>query len=129
MHMYYITLAPPRPKSVIGKDFTALTQQLHTMGCFKPHYADEALKLAITLLPGVLGFYLLRNGSPVSDSASICGHLACLSFPLIRIPPPAGARQHAGRPYAIFAPPSLCLTHFCVYISRHCRCPAARWSP
>ena len=31
-------------QSVIGKDFSALTQQLHEMGCFKPHYADEVQK-------------------------------------------------------------------------------------
>eukprot|EP00962_Isochrysis_galbana_P002657 scaffold716_cov104-Isochrysis_galbana.AAC.1 len=40
-------------QSPIGKDFAALTQQLHQIGCFEPHYADEALKLVVTLLPGL----------------------------------------------------------------------------
>jgi hypothetical protein len=66
--------APDAPKegevsqSVIGKDFAALTQQLHQLGCFEPHYADEALKLAVTLLPGLVGFWLLRSGWPALGS-------------------------------------------------------------
>lgn len=55
--------APPEKevsKSTIGADFARLTRQFHDMGLFEPNYADEAFKVALTLLPGVLGFYLLN---------------------------------------------------------------------
>lgn len=63
--------AKPVSTSVIGKDFAALTQQLHDIGCFKPNYADEVFKLVLTLLPGIIGFYLLRCGSPALGSAMV----------------------------------------------------------
>ena len=55
-------------QSEIGKDFAALTQKLHDIGCFDPHPVDEVVKLGITLLPGIVGFYLLHNGWPALGS-------------------------------------------------------------
>ncbi|EOD09827.1 hypothetical protein EMIHUDRAFT_216445 [Emiliania huxleyi CCMP1516] len=43
--------------SVVGTDFAKLTQTLH-----------DAFKLGLTLLPGFLGFYLLRSGMPALGS-------------------------------------------------------------
>jgi len=66
--------APEAPResevatSVVGTDFAKLTQTLHDVGCFDPHYPDEAFKLCLTLLPGFLGFYLLRSGMPALGS-------------------------------------------------------------
>lgn len=58
--------SPPVPsgseqasETAIGRDFAALTAKLTEAGLFAPNYADEALKLALTLLPGFLGIYLL----------------------------------------------------------------------
>ncbi len=47
-----------------ARDFARLTQQLHDLGYFQSHAVDEALKMAVTLSPAVLGMYLLRSGSP-----------------------------------------------------------------
>ena len=55
--------APPEKevsKSTIGADFARLTRQFHDMGLVEPNYADEAFKVALTILPGILGFYLLN---------------------------------------------------------------------
>ena len=52
----------------LAKDFQNLTQTLHDIGCFKPNYADEVFKAALTLIPGIYGFYLLHNGSPCLGS-------------------------------------------------------------
>jgi len=58
-------------QGVIGRDFEALRSQLDAMGLYKPDYADEAFKLAITLLPGVFGARLLHSGMPALGAALI----------------------------------------------------------
>jgi hypothetical protein len=50
--------------SPIGVSFAALNQRLHDLGLFRPHYADEAFKLALTLGPGLVGGWLLHHGMP-----------------------------------------------------------------
>ena len=39
--------------SVVGTDFAKLTQTLHDVGCFDPHYPDEAFKLDLPAPPRI----------------------------------------------------------------------------
>lgn len=69
-------------QGVVGRDFEAMRQQFEEQGLFKPDYADEAFKLALTLGPGVLGARLLHSGMPclgaflIAFSWYLCGWTA-----------------------------------------------------
>jgi len=59
-------------RGAIGKDFEALRQSFEAKGYYEPDYADEALKLFITLAPGLWGARLLHaGGMPVLGAVLI----------------------------------------------------------
>ena len=67
--------APDAPKAamsvsegVIGRDFEAMRKEMEAMGLYKPDYADEALKVVLTLAPSLLGARLLHTGMPALGS-------------------------------------------------------------
>lgn len=49
----------------VGKDFAALTKHMHDLGYFKPDFFDETFKLALTIIPGIIGARLLHTGMPL----------------------------------------------------------------
>jgi len=69
-------------EGVVGRDFEAMRQQFEQLGFYKPDYKDEALKLFVTLAPGIWGARLLHSGFPclgaflIGFSFYMCGWTA-----------------------------------------------------